>query len=189
MQVVVTGLAIAVFIVAAYGDIRRRRIPNGLVLAIGALGLARIALDGDPAEAGTTLLAAAAVLGIGFVLFSCGILGGGDAKLATGAILLVGYHDLFSFLFLMSLCGGALALTVLAQQRARPWFEAFALALRARQRPDGWIMRHPRALAAVEAVETGSAAAAPLSVPYGVAIAAAGIITLGLQAFSPQLFL
>jgi len=51
MQAIVAGLAVAVFAAAAFGDIRHRRIPNGLVLAIRALGTARMALAGDAAAA------------------------------------------------------------------------------------------------------------------------------------------
>ena len=65
MQAIVAGLAAAVFAAAAFGDIRHRRIPNGLVLAIGALGIGRMALAGDAAAAVMTLLASAAVLAVG----------------------------------------------------------------------------------------------------------------------------
>jgi prepilin peptidase CpaA len=146
-----------------------------------------MALAGDAAAVVMTLLAAAAVLAVGFALFWRGIIGGGDAKLITGATLLVGYHDLFAFLFLMSLCGGVLALAVLGQHRIRPWLQALALSIAARQKPGGWVMRHSR-LSAEGAADTGRPAR-QLSVPYGVAIAAAGIITLGLQTVPPQLFL
>lgn len=189
MQAIVAGLAAAIFIAAAFGDIRTRKIPNGLVLAVGALGLVRVALAGDVIEAGMTLLTAAAVLAVGFVLFWRGIIGGGDAKLVSGAALLVGYHDLFGFLFLMSLCGGALAVAALTQHRIVPWVETAILAVRSRRWPGGWITRHPRAAAALAAVSDGGQSAPQLSVPYGVAIAAAGIITLGLQTFPLQLLL
>ena len=147
-----------------------------------------MALAGDAAAASMTLLAAAAALAVGFALFWRGIIGGGDAKLITGATLLVGYHDLFGFLFLMSLCGGVLALAVLVQHRIRPWAQALALSIAARQKPGGWLMRHSRLSALTGAADTGQPAM-QLSVPYGVAIAAAGIITLGLQTVPPQLFL
>jgi Flp pilus assembly protein protease CpaA len=189
MQAIVAGFAVAVFVVAASGDIKNRRIPNGLVLAIGVLGLARLALAGDLSAAAITLLAAAAVLAISFLLFWRGFIGGGDAKLVAGATLLVGYHDLFGFLFLMSLCGGVLALAVLAQHRIRPWFGALILWVRSRQRPTGREMRDPRVEAALASFGAGAGPAVQLSVPYGVAIAAAAIITLGLQTVPPQLLL
>ena len=108
-------------------------------------------------------------------------------KLLAGATLLVGYHDLFGFLFLMSLCGGVLAVAVLAQHRIRPWAEAVLLALAARGMLGRRIARDRRAAAALAVL--GGGTAAPLSVPYGAAIAAAGIITLGLQTVPPQLLL
>ena len=189
MQALVAGFAIVVFAVAAFGDIKRRRIPNGLVLIVGGLGIARLSLTGDPGAAAMTLIAATVVLAIGFLLFLVGFIGGGDAKLLAGATLLVGYQDLFGFLFLMSLCGGVLAVAVLAQHRIRRWFDAFVLWIGAQQKPGGWITRHRRASAALAFAAAGDQSGLPLSVPYGVAIAAAGIITLGLQTLPPQLLL
>ena len=51
MQTVTTTLAIAVLLVAAYGDIRRRLIPNELAIAIAILGLARTIVAGEPRAA------------------------------------------------------------------------------------------------------------------------------------------
>jgi Flp pilus assembly protein protease CpaA len=190
MQAVLTVLAVAAFLAAAYGDIRSRRIPNKLALAIGVLGVSRMVLVGDPGAAAATLLAAAAMLAIGFGLFWRGIIGGGDAKLVSGATLLVGYGDLFSFLFLMSLCGGLLALAVLAQDRIRPRLESLVLSVMARDRVGGWIARHQRASVVLAAIGGDRPDhRLQLSVPYGVAISAAGIITLGLQTILPQLFI
>jgi prepilin peptidase CpaA len=98
-----------------------------------------------------------------FLLFSCGVLGGGDAKLVAAMTLLIGYHDLFAFLFLMSLCGGALGLTILVRDKLR---------LRL------WSASHP---AKMPLPTEATAALARPTVPYGVAIAAAGIITLILE--------
>jgi len=158
MQAIIACFAAAVFVVAAVGDIRSRRIPNALVFSVGALGIARIALAGDAAAAVMTLLAAAAVFAVGFLLFWRGLIGGGDAKLLAGATLLVGYHDLFGFLFLMSLCGGVLAVAVLAQHRIRPWAEAVLLALAARGMLGRRIARDRRAAAALAVLGGGTAA-------------------------------
>ena len=62
-----------------------------------------------------TLVAGAVVFAGGFFLFSRGVLGGGDAKLLAVMTLLIGYDDLFGFLFLMKSRGGALGLTILAE--------------------------------------------------------------------------
>jgi Flp pilus assembly protein protease CpaA len=131
---------------------------------IGSLGLLRILLAGDPVTAGWTLAAAAGVLVVAFMFFWGGTFGGGDAKLLTGAVLLIGYHDLFEFIFLMSLFGGVLAVAILIGDRLIPKVR------RVRQRA---------------AVGDDAAAAARRdvwpTVPYGVAISTAGMIILVLQ--------
>ena len=162
-QMVIVVLAMGAFIAAAYVDVRRRRIPNALSYMIGSLGLLRILLMGDPVTGGWTLAAAAGVLVVGFMFFWGGTLGGGDAKLLTGAVLLIGYHDLFSFIFLMSLFGGVLALVILIGDRLIPRFRR---------------VRQPAALH--DAPAAGRRTVWP-TVPYGVAISAAGMIVLVLQ--------
>jgi prepilin peptidase CpaA len=163
VQTAVLVVGSGILSIIAYGDVRTRRIPNALSLAIAILGLIRIILVHDPVAAGHTLAATAAAFAATFLLFRRGAVGGGDAKLITAMALLVGAADLFSFLFLMSLCGGALALAILARDKLRPWFRR--------------VSRPARMPCATEA--KGSSAVAPRStVPYGVAVAAAGVITL-----------
>jgi prepilin peptidase CpaA len=164
VQTVIVVLAMGAFIAAAFVDVRRRRIPNALSYMIGSLGLLRILLAGDPVTAGWTLAAAAGVLVVGFMFFWGGTFGGGDAKLLTGAVLLIGYHDLFGFIFLMSLFGAVLALVLLVGDRLIPR------------------LRRVRRQASVP--DTTAAAARRdvwPTVPYGVAISAAGMIMLVLQ--------
>jgi prepilin peptidase CpaA len=163
-QTVIVILAMGAFIAAACVDVRHRRIPNALSYLIGSLGLLRILLAGDPVTGGWTLAAAAGVLVVGFMFFWGGTFGGGDAKLLTGAVLLIGYHDLFSFVFLMSLFGGVLALFILIGDRLIP---------RLRR------VRQPAALPDVTA--TAAKREVWPTVPYGVAISAAGMIILVLQ--------
>ena len=160
---VILLLGIGVFAVVAYGDLRTRRIPNGLAIAVAVLGLARLAVAGDWNAAICSIAAAAAVFAVAFVMFWRGWLGGGDVKLLAGSALLVGYHDLLGFLLLMSLCGGLVALAVLVAGRF------------------GGPLRH----LAPSAIPAEAAAARP-SVPYGVAIAAAGIVILVLQSSVPK---
>jgi prepilin peptidase CpaA len=163
-QTMIVVLAMGAFITAAYIDVRRRRIPNAISYLIGSLGLLRILLMGDPVAAGWTVAAAAGVLVVGFMFFWGGTLGGGDAKLLTGAVLLIGYHDLFGFLFLMSLFGGVLALALLIGDRLIPR-----------------LRRLGRPVAAPDASGTTPRHHVWPTVPYGVAISAAGMIILGLQ--------
>lgn len=164
VQTVIVVLSMGAFLGAAYVDVRRRRIPNALSYMIGSLGLLRILLADDPMTAGWTLAAAAGVLVVAFMFFWGGTFGGGDAKLLTGAVLLIGYRDLFDFIVLMSLFGAVLALSLLIGDRLIPRFR------RAMQRA---------------AVPDATAVAARRdvwpTVPYGVAISAAGMIILVLQ--------
>ena len=169
MQTVIVVMAMGAFLAAAYVDVRRRRIPNALSYLIGSLGLLRILLADDPVTAGWTLAAAAGVLVVAFMFFWGGTFGGGDAKLLTGAVLLIGYQDLFGFLFLMSLFGAVLALALLIGDRLIPRFRRVGQ----------------------PAVVPGAAAAAASrhvwpTVPYGVAISAAGMIILVLQFSVPR---
>jgi prepilin peptidase CpaA len=162
MQTCVVVVGIGILALIAYGDVRTRRIPNALAIAIAILGLVRILLVNDPVTAGQTFAAGTAVFVAAFLLFSRGIVGGGDAKLVASTALLIGYHDLFGFLFLMSLCGAALALATLTRDKLRPWL---------------WRLSHHPAMPPV------ATTAAPMrsTVPYGAAIAAAGVIVLILE--------
>jgi prepilin peptidase CpaA len=166
MQLAVLVVAVGLLVTIAYSDVRMRRIPNTLCLAVGTLGLVRIALAQDPAAASHTLAAAAATFAVTFLLFWRGAIGGGDAKLVAAVALLIGQRELLSFLFLMSLCGGALAAATLArnQFRLQHWGPS---------RP----ARLPRSIEAAGSI----AAPAGSTVPYGVAIAVAGVITLILE--------
>src|SRR5215831_17116951 len=101
MHAAVLAVAVGIFAVAAYRDVRTRRIPNALSLSIAALGLVRIAVAQDPFGAGCTLAAGMAIFAVTFALYRWGAIGGGDAKLVGAAALLIGYRELLEFLFLM----------------------------------------------------------------------------------------
>jgi prepilin peptidase CpaA len=153
---VVLLLGIGIFVIVAYADIRTRRIPNELIVGLLALAAFRIALTGDPNSALYTLIAGGALFLATFLLFWRGFLGGGDVKLMTATGFLIGYHNFFEFLFVMSVCGALVAVAVLARDR--------------------FGMRRATTPASEQ-----SEPSARLTVPYGVAIAAAGIITLLVQ--------
>jgi prepilin peptidase CpaA len=158
LQLIVLFLGIGIFAIVAYGDVRTRRIPNELIVAILALAAFRIAVDGDPRAGLYTLAAAGALFVATFLLFWRELLGGGDVKLIGATALLIGYHSFFEFLFVMSISGALVAVAVLARDR-------FGLR-RATTPPLG-----------------AQEAQARLTVPYGVAIAAAGIVVLLVQYF------
>ena len=169
MQTAVLSTSIVILVIIAYGDVRTRRIPNVLTGAIAILGLMRMTFLHEPVAVAYTLVAGAAIFAAAFLLFWCGVLGGGDAKLVAAMALLIGHHDLLSFLFLMSFFGGALALAILARDKIRR--QPLTLS-----RP----IRVPSATQAGRDIM----AAAPSTVPYGLAIAASGVITLILETSS-----
>jgi len=158
LQLIVLLLGAAIFVIAAYSDIRTRRIPNELIAALFVLAAIRIALDGNPTSAIYTLEATTTLFVATFLLFWRGLLGGGDVKLMVAAGFLIGYHDVLGYLVVMSVSGGLIAMAILAGDK---------LKLR-------------RAESAPEQQE----AEARLSVPYGVAISAAAILTLLAQSFA-----
>src|SRR5882724_1741323 len=107
------------FLVVAAGasDLLTLRIPNWLNAVIALAFFPMAFLTGMPAE--TILLhsvGALAVLVFGFALFSCGWLGGGDAKLFAAAGLWFGWPALGPFLIFTTLAGGVLAIVVKAWQ-------------------------------------------------------------------------
>jgi prepilin peptidase CpaA len=161
LQLVVLPLGIGLFAAVAYGDLTRRRIPNALAAAVAALGLVRILLTGDITAALYTIAASGAVFVATFLLFWRGLLGGGDVKLMSATALVVGYPDLPAFLFVMSVCGALISLAVLASHK----FAARCATASSVQQPQD--------------------PPAKLTVPYGVAIAVAGIFTLLVQSFFP----
>ena len=116
----VLGLVVLVFVLthAAISDIRFLRIRNG-VLALGAVAFVPVslAIDMPAAEVGAAIAASLAVLAGGFVLFSVGVIGGGDAKLAAVTVLWCGAGQAIPFLSNSALLGGMLALVLLAVRR------------------------------------------------------------------------
>jgi prepilin peptidase CpaA len=165
VQIVTLLVASIVFAFVAFSDLRTRRIPNEFIVVLLALAAVRIAVTGNPTAALYTLIASAAVFVAGFLLFWRGLLGGGDVKLIGATGLLIGYHDLFEFLFVMSVCGGLVALAILAGDKLG--FGPTAPADDATPSPE---------------LQEKSAR---LTVPYGVAIALAAIFTLLVQTRAP----
>jgi prepilin peptidase CpaA len=138
---------------AASSDLLTMTISNriSLILAGGFFALALL----TGMSLGTVAMhvaAALAVLAAGFLLFTRGWIGGGDAKLAAAIALWFGFEPLLVFFLYASLLGGALTLLVL-QFRRLPLPVLFA--------GQEWLMRLHRKDAGV---------------PYGIALAAAALI-------------
>ena len=141
---------------AAFEDLRRLIIPNGLILGLCALWPLHVVTAPvlTLAAAGTATLCAAAVFIVGALLFSRGLIGGGDVKLLAAATLWAGPAATVSLLVLTSLLGGLLCLLLLTP------IGALIAAVRPIVRDSGDPVR----------------GANPVLVPYGVAIAAAALI-------------
>ena len=150
LQTTILLLGVALFAIAAYGDIKTRRIPNLLVASVAILGVLRLIVIGDLNAATQTVTASVIVLIVVFLLFWRHFVGGGDAKLIAATALLVGSHSLLDFLGLMSLCGLFVTIVVLVIQRS-------SLVVPSDENP------LPKSR---------------LAVPYGVAVAGGGIVTL-----------
>ncbi|HUQ36183.1 MAG TPA: prepilin peptidase [Aestuariivirga sp.] len=110
-------LSISVFpflmIIAGAGDALSLRIPNWLTLTIFAAFFPLAWATGMPlAVFGLHVLAAVILLIIGFILFSAGFFGGGDAKLMAAAGVWFGSTQALPFLAFTVIAGGLLALCV-----------------------------------------------------------------------------
>jgi len=161
LQTVIFFLAAGIFAFVAVSDFRTRRIPNGFIVAILLLAALRMALTATPTGALYTLLASAVVFVATFLLFWRGLLGGGDVKLIGATGLLIGYHGLFEFLFVMSICGALMAVAIFAGDRLR----------RPPISPPG----------TMSAERDDPEPPDRLTVPYGIAIALAATFTLYVQ--------
>jgi prepilin peptidase CpaA len=166
MHSLILAAAVVICATGAVSDLRTRRIPNALSIAIAALGFVRLGYTQDLIGDASTLAAAGAAFAITVALFRWGAIGGGDAKMITAMTVLVGYQQITVFLFLMSLCGGALALVMLAAERLHLGFGGRRTLAHTHThtplpRDGGLPGERQRA-----------------TVPYGVAVAAGGVISL-----------
>ena len=138
---------------AAFSDLFTMRISNTLVLALVATFFVLALVVGLPlSEIGMHLACAALVLVFAFAFFAFGWIGGGDAKLIAATTLWLGLGMMLPYLIYASLLGGALTLLLLAARR---------YPLPERLRAIKWIDR-------LHDTKTG--------VPYGIALAIAGIL-------------
>src|ERR1700747_1473672 len=121
MQMTILALGTAILVAAAYGDVRMRRVPNVLTYSLAALGVMQLIVIGDPSAAAWTIASAAAVLVVGFLLFWGGFFGGGEAKLLTGAALLIGSRNLLGFLLLVAFCVAIALLALMIEYDLGRW--------------------------------------------------------------------
>jgi prepilin peptidase CpaA len=100
-------------VVAGAHDFLTYRIPNWLNAIIALAFLPMAIMTGMPAEVMLWHgLAAVVILVVGFGLFSGGYIGGGDAKLLAAAGLWFGWPAVMPFLVLTAIAGGVLAIVM-----------------------------------------------------------------------------
>jgi prepilin peptidase CpaA len=149
---------------AASSDLITMTIANRISLILTAGFLLLALMTGMSAAAiAWHLGAGGCALVVGFVLFSCGWVGGGDAKLAAATALWFGFAHLFDYLIYASMLGGALTLALI-QFRLLP----LPAMLAGRE----WIERLHR---------RGG------GVPYGIALAAAALLVYPHTEWMPAL--
>lgn len=151
--VVVVLLFPAIMIHAAVGDLMTMRIPNRVISVLLASYIVAVPILGlTLSDVLWALAAAAAVFAFGLISFCCHWMGGGDVKLLTIAGLWLGAANVVPFIFYTSMFGAMLTLLILIFRQA-----PLPVAWRGRD----WLERLHRRDAGV---------------PYGVAIAAAGVL-------------
>ena len=122
MEGVIVWSACALFAASMVCDLRSRRIPNSIVLALVGLfaAYAVSGAAGPPAELWMRLGIGALLLAAGFALYLTGGFGAGDGKLIAVAGLWAGPDDLTPFLFGLGACAFALSLySLLPFERTR----------------------------------------------------------------------
>jgi prepilin peptidase CpaA len=160
LEILLLGLFPAAMAFAAASDLFTMTISNRILIVLAAGFFLAAFLIGMPlVEMGWHMLAALAVLAVAFACFSFGWIGGGDAKLAAATALWFGFSHLMDYLLLAAMLGGVLTLVLLA---LRQWPLPSLLA----RQP--WIAR-------LHAMNSG--------IPYGIALAIAGLVVYPDTAF------
>lgn len=138
---------------AAANDLFTMKIPNGIsIVLIAGFAVAAVAAGMSSETVAYHAMAALCVLAVTFALFAFRMLGGGDAKLMAAGALWIGPPLMIEYLAHLTIFGGILAVAVLCYRKFVP---AASLAL------PGWAHR-------LHVNGTG--------IPYGIAIAASGLI-------------
>lgn len=118
--------------VACANDVAARRVPNAIVCAIAAFGVAVQAATGGAMAALTSVAAASLLLAVLLLPWRFGALGGGDVKLAVATSICLGPARIVPFVLLSAVAGIPVALASRAAHRLSTW-----RAVRAGVGPDG----------------------------------------------------
>ena len=133
-------------------DLLTMTIPNRIsIVLVAAFAVAAVMMGIGWWALASHIGAGVLMLTIGIGMFALGWLGGGDAKLLAATALWLGFDHLLSYLLLTAIAGGALSLSILFYRRMMPplWLAS-----------QTWAMNLHGAKAGI---------------PYGIALAAAGL--------------
>lgn len=123
-QAIGVALVLSASAIAAYSDVRTRRIPNSLCAGLLACGLF-ISVFGGWQHAVISVALFAAVFLAGTLLFSMKLIGGGDVKMLAASAATLGWPGAPWFLLYTILAGGVIGVAIaLARGRMRPMLSA-----------------------------------------------------------------
>jgi prepilin peptidase CpaA len=106
---------------AAVSDLRSYLIPNRICLAVAALYPVYWLVGyfgGTPVDWSGGVIAAALIFAGGFVLFSIGVIGGGDVKLFSAVALWAGLSWLLMLVIIVGVAGGIVSLGIIGAKAA-----------------------------------------------------------------------
>jgi prepilin peptidase CpaA len=181
MSLIQWGVVIGASLVAAFGDVRTRRIPNALTFPLLAAGLIWSGWFGGVSGFGEAV-GACVLLGMPYVLlfvFAGG--GAGDAKLMGAIGAWVGLSQGLIVLLCVAVAGGALALVKAASQKqlkvvlTNVMISFYTLML--------CVTGGGKSSLAGDRRETGDEPSDRVEMPYGVAIAVGVCIAATIVAF------
>jgi prepilin peptidase CpaA len=161
---------LTLLILAALTDLRERRIPNWLTAGTAALYPVYLLLSPAPVAWPSALGLALLVALVGLLLFARNLIGGGDVKLITALCLWAGLDHLALFALVTTLTGGIMSLAALWFMRWSPLLQAHLAGLGL-----ATAEARPAAAAASDETSAGPAQPAPVTLPYGIAVAAGGV--------------
>jgi prepilin peptidase CpaA len=171
LQALAAASCILLLIVAAIGDVRHYRISNRLVGAVVICFVVYAAAKASWIFLAWSLAAAACTFVVVALLFAFGLFGGGDTKLTAAMALWVQFADLPRFLIIMTAAGGLLSVIWIIRRRL--------------QRPGLAVEGAPAAAPVPETAAAQRQVGIPNKLPYGVAIAVAGLDFFLFSANSP----
>ena len=163
IQILAAAATIPLLMAAAFTDLARYRIPNVIVCAIVAIFVIGAAFNLSWPALAWSAAAGVGMFLLGAGLFAFGLFGGGDVKLIAAMALWTGFADLPRFLFVMSAAGGLLGAVWLVRRR----------------------LRRPAPAVGGPASNDAPSVRIPNRIPYGVAIALAGLDFFVVSPHSP----